>query len=123
SLCISALNPLPSEPERLDMTATTDFLAADLGASNGRVLLARWDGARFGLEELHRFENGPVPVRGELFWNVLGLWSEIKRGLARYASIAGGSTLGGIGVDSWGVDFALLDRAGRLLGNPWHYRD
>jgi rhamnulokinase len=102
--------------------ATVDFIAADLGASNGRVLLARWDGARFDLQELHRFANGPVEVTGRLYWNALGLWSEIKAGLARYAA-ATQATPAGIGLDTWGVDFALLDRDGRLLGNPVHYRD
>jgi rhamnulokinase len=102
--------------------ATVNFIAADLGASNGRVLLARWDGARFDLQELHRFPNGPVEATGRLYWNALGLWSDIKAGLARYAAQEQTSPAG-IGVDTWGVDFALLDRAGRLLGNPVHYRD
>lgn len=101
---------------------TVNFIAADLGASNGRVLLARWDGARFTLQELHRFPNGPVEAMGRLFWNALGLWSDILAGLARYAAQEQ-IPLAGIGVDTWGVDFALLDRAGRLLGNPVHYRD
>ncbi len=101
---------------------TVNFIAADLGASNGRVLLARWDGARFTLQELHRFPNGPVEATGRLFWNALGLWSDILAGLARYAAQEQ-IPLAGIGVDTWGVDFALLDRAGRLLGNPVHYRD
>jgi rhamnulokinase len=104
------------------MSATANFLAVDLGASNGRVLLARWDGARFALEECHRFGNGPVEIMGRLHWNVLGLWQEIQQGLARYTSHAQEAPAG-IGVDTWGVDFALLDRVGRLLGNPAHYRD
>lgn len=102
--------------------ATVNFIAADLGASNGRVLLARWDGERFALQELHRFPNGPVEATGRLFWNALGLWSDIKAGLARYAAQEQ-TPIAGIGVDTWGVDFGLLDRAGRLLGNPVHYRD
>lgn len=104
------------------MTATVNFLAVDLGASNGRVLVARWDGARFGLEVLHRFPNGPVNVLGSLHWDVLRLWSEIQAGLARYAARFE-EPLAGIGLDTWGVDYALLDSAGRLLGNPYHYRD
>jgi rhamnulokinase len=104
------------------MTHTTNFIAIDLGASNGRVLLGRWDGSRFDLHELHRFANGPVNVLGSLHWNVLQLWSEIKTGLARYAQ-QWNEPLAGIGLDTWGVDYALLDRAGRLLGNPYHYRD
>ena len=104
------------------MKETANFLAVDLGASNGRVLLARWDGAQFNLEELHRFSNGPVKVLGHIYWDVLRIWSEILTGLARYAALSD-RPLSGIGVDTWGVDFALLDRAGRLLGNPFHYRD
>jgi rhamnulokinase len=104
------------------MTETANFLAVDLGASSGRVLLGRWDGSRFQLEEMHRFANGPVNVLGHLHWDVLRLWSEIQDGLARSASQIG-APLSGIGVDTWGVDFALLDRAGGLLGDPYHYRD
>ena len=102
--------------------ATADFVAIDLGAASGRVLLGRWDGERFDLSELHRFENGPVHVLGRMHWDVLRLWAEIKGGLARYAS-AHGARPDGIGVDSWAVDFGLLDRSGALLGNPRHYRD
>ena len=102
--------------------ASVNFIAADLGASNGRVLLARWDGERFALQELHRFANGPAAVHDRLYWNALGLWSDIKTGLARYAAEESGAPAG-IGVDTWGVDYALLDTDGRLLGNPVHYRD
>jgi rhamnulokinase len=58
------------------MGATANFLAADLGASNGRVLLGRWNGERFDVEELHRFANGPTTVLDRMYWNVLTLWSE-----------------------------------------------
>ena len=104
------------------MQQTADFVAIDLGASSGRVLLGRWDGARFDLQELHRFDNGAVNVLGRLHWDVLRLWSEIKDGLAHYAARFDRPPAG-IGVDTWGVDFALLDRAGHLLGNPYHDRD
>ncbi len=104
------------------MTATINFLAVDLGASSGRVLLGKWDGARFALHELHRFANGPVSVLGRQHWDVLRMWEDIKTGLARYAAQSG-EPLAGIGVDTWGVDFGLLDKSGRLLGNPYHYRD
>ena len=104
------------------MSKTANFLAADLGASNGRVLLGRWDGARFELEVLHRFENGPTNVLGRLYWDVLALWREVKAGMTRYAA-ANPAPLAGIGIDTWGVDYGLLDAAGRLLGNPVHYRD
>ena len=102
--------------------STTNFIAADLGASNGRVLLARWDGVRFHLEELHRFDNGPVAVHDRLYWDALGLWREIKLGLARYAATVGDAPAA-IGIDTWGVDYGLLDARGRLLGNPVQYRD
>ena len=98
------------------------FAAVDLGASSGRVMLGRWDGARIVLEERHRFANGPVMVGGHRYWDALHLWDEIKAGLARSAERADGR-IKGVGVDSWGVDFALLDRDDRLVGNPYHYRD
>jgi rhamnulokinase len=104
------------------MTQTATFLAIDLGAASGRVMLGRWDGQRFELEELHRFGNGPVQVIGHMHWDVLRLWSEIKAGIRKYAAQYD-APLDGIGVDAWGVDFALLDSQGRLLGNPYHYRD
>ena len=104
------------------MGATANFLAADLGASNGRVLLGRWNGERFDVEELHRFSNGPSIVLDRMYWNVLTLWSELKHGLTRYAS-QHTAPLAGIGLDTWGVDFGLLDKHGHLLGNPVHYRD
>jgi len=104
------------------MSDTTNFLAIDLGASSGRVMVGQWDGQRFTLRELHRFPNDPVVVRGHLHWDVLRLWQEITTGIARYAA-QDDALLAGIGIDTWAVDFALLDRAGRLLGNPYHYRD
>lgn len=104
------------------MDRARHFAAIDLGASSGRVMLGRWDGVRFELEERHRFPNGPVAVDGHRHWDVLRLWEEIRAGLGRCAGPAGGRLLG-VGVDTWGVDFALLDRDGRLLGNPYHYRD
>jgi rhamnulokinase len=102
--------------------ATTNFIAADLGASNGRLLMARWDGARFSLEDLHRFANGPTIVHDRLYWDALALWREIKSGLERYAATVERAPAA-IGIDTWGVDYALLDKSGRLLGNPVHYRD
>ena len=99
-----------------------NFIAVDLGASGGRVLLGKFNGERFELEALHRFPNGPVNVLGRLHWDVLGLWQEIKTGLRRYSETYD-EPLAGIGVDTWGVDFALLDEAGTLLGHPYHYRD
>jgi rhamnulokinase len=104
------------------MAATVNFLAADLGASNGRVLLGQWDGAQFQLQELHRFPNGPVTVLDRMYTDVLYLWTEVKNGLARYASQFR-TAPAGFGLDTWGVDYGLFDGQGHLLGNPVHYRD
>ncbi len=98
------------------------FLAVDLGAESGRVVAGTFDGARIGLEEVHRFPNGPVNVLGHLHWDVLRLWSDIKAGLAKAAQRYG-RHIAGIGLDTWGVDFGLLDANDELLGNPYHYRD
>jgi rhamnulokinase len=99
-----------------------NFLAVDLGASNGRVLVGRWDGTRFELEELHRFPNGPTRILDHIHWDVLKLWDEIKQGLSQYSSRFSEPPVA-IAVDTWGVDYGLLDSRGNLLGNPYHYRD
>jgi len=104
------------------MNAVSNFLAVDLGASSGRVVIGRWDGNKFSLEELHRFSNGGVSLLGHMHWDVLRLWSEICDALAKYRSTHDGQPAG-ISVDSWGVDFGLLDSSGALSGNPFHYRD
>lgn len=98
------------------------YLAVDLGASGGRVLAGRFDGQLLSLEELHRFENGPIPAAGSLYWDVLRLWSQITEGLRLGASRLGRSVKS-VGVDAWGVDFALLGKGDVLLGNPHCYRD
>lgn len=97
------------------------YLAVDLGASSGRHVVGRFDGRKLTLEEVYRFENGPVEVLGSLYWDLLGLWSHVKNGL-RAAGGAGGP-IASVGVDTWGVDFGLLASDGSLLGNPNHYRD
>src|SRR5438093_251464 len=84
-------------------------------------MLGQFDGERVALSELSRFPNGPVQIGGSLHWDVLRLFGEIVGGLRRCAR--DGRRPAGIGLDTWGVDFALLDRAGNLLGNPYHYRD
>lgn len=100
----------------------TVFLAVDLGASGGRVLAGRFDGRLLGLQEVYRFDNGPVTAAGHMYWDVLAQWDHVKRGLAAAgARRAGGVT--SLGVDTWGVDFGLLGRGDELLGNPVHYRD
>src|SRR5438874_13738734 len=94
--------------------------AVDLGAHSGRVAVGRFDGARLAVEEVHRFPNVPVRVRGTLHWDVLRLYADVLDGLR---AAARATSLDAVGVDSWGVDFGLLDRAGRLVQNPVHYRD
>ena len=97
------------------------FLAADLGAESGRVMVGRFDGDRLSLSEAHRFDSRPVRLPDGLHTDALRIFSEIQHGLAAAASQGG--EVAGIGVDTWGVDFALLDADGLLLGNPYHYRD
>ncbi len=101
--------------------ATRNVAAVDLGAESGRIILARFDGQHVGLEEVHRFPNRPVMLHGHRFWNVLGLWDEMLVGLRKARNLAG--TLDSIGVDSWGVDYGLVDNHGFLLGQPFQYRD
>ncbi len=98
------------------------FLAADLGASSGRVLAGLFDGARLSLEEVYRFENGGVPAAGRMQWDLLNQWQHVLRGL-RAAGKVYGDRVASVGVDTWGVDFGLLGRHDELLGNPYHYRD
>lgn len=97
------------------------MLAFDLGASNGRALLGQFDGNRLTVEELYRFANEPVRVVGSLYWDILRLYHEIQQGIR--AAFGKTRQLDCLGIDSWGVDYGLLDREGRLLGNPYHYRD
>lgn len=98
------------------------YLAVDLGAESGRHVLGSFDGERLAIEEIHRFANEPVTILGEMHWDILRLWHEAQRGLALTAA-RNVRELDGIGVDTWGVDYALLDSSGSLLGNPFHYRD
>lgn len=98
------------------------FLAFDLGAESGRVVVGHLEDGRLRLEEIHRFPNGPVRVLDSIHWDVLRLWSEIKHGLG-LAARAYGEDLVSIGLDTWGVDFGLLAADDTLLANPHHYRD
>ncbi|MGI9176921.1 MAG: rhamnulokinase [Pirellulales bacterium] len=97
-------------------------LAVDLGASSGRVVSGSFDGRLLELEELHRFENGPVPMAGQLVWDLPRLWLDVVEGL-RAGAARHGSTISTVGVDTWGVDFAFLGGDGSLLANPVCYRD
>jgi rhamnulokinase len=98
------------------------FLAVDLGAESGRVVRGTLRDGRLAVEEVHRFVNRPVAVARGLHWDVLALFAELSAGIASAVADAG-SPPRGVGIDAWGNDFALLDRDGRLVGNPWHYRD
>lgn len=102
--------------------ATRKFLAIDLGASSGRAVVGLFDGERLRLEEVHRFPNGPVRVLNSLHWDVLRLFEEVKGGLAKCVKTYG-TDIASLGLDTWGVDFGLLDARDELLGNPYHYRD
>jgi rhamnulokinase len=103
------------------MAASKKILAFDLGAESGRALVGAFDGERLALEVVHRFPNGPVQTLDTLHWDVLRLWSEMVGALRKAGAEHG--ELASLGVDTWGVDFALLGRGGTLLGNPRHYRD
>lgn len=93
------------------------LLAIDLGAESGRAVAGAFDGDRLAVHEVHRFPNVPVEVGGTLHWDALRLHADVLDGLRAAGDVAS------VGIDTWGVDFGFLDRAGRLLGNPVHYRD
>lgn len=96
------------------------ILAFDFGASSGRAMLASYNNGRIEMEELHRFSNDPVKINGVLYWDVLRLFFEIKQSITKAVNSGG---FDAIGIDTWGVDFGLLDNDGNLLQNPVHYRD
>jgi len=102
--------------------AQKTYLAVDLGASSGRHVAGRYDGRTMALEEVYRFDNGPVAAGGHLYWDLLAQWQHVCQGL-RAAQARYGAHVASVGVDTWGVDFGLLGRGDELLGNPYHYRD
>lgn len=97
------------------------FLGFDFGASSGRAMLAAYDGDKVEIEEIHRFSNDPVMLCGRFVWDVPRLVFEMKQALNKLSRMGVKATA--IGIDTWGVDFGLLDKNGRLLGLPVHYRD
>lgn len=101
---------------------TQRFLAFDLGASGGRAIVGNLEGGKITLDEIHRFPNGDVNINGHMYWPILGIFRDIKAGLSAYAAKYGPDVTA-IGIDTWGVDFGLLDKNGQLLANPYHYRD
>jgi rhamnulokinase len=96
------------------------LVAVDLGATSGRVMVGRVGPNLLDLEEVHRFGNGPVRAGGTLYWDVLGIHREVLAGLR---AAAAGGPVDTVGIDSWAVDYGLLDAAGALLANPVCYRD
>jgi sugar (pentulose or hexulose) kinase len=102
------------------VTTATAVAAADLGASGGRVMVGTAGPGQLVLHEAHRFGNVPVTALGTLHWDILRLYGDILAGLR---AAAGEFELASVGIDSWGVDYGLLDADGALLGNPVHYRD
>ncbi|HEX3602271.1 MAG TPA: rhamnulokinase, partial [Lacipirellulaceae bacterium] len=103
----------------------TGYLAVDLGAESGRVIIGILDGDRLRLEEAHRFLHECVWLPTGLHWDISGIWREIVAGLRKAARCANANRveLVSVGVDTWGVDWALLDKAGELVGLPHAYRD
>ena len=103
------------------MSGPLALAAVDLGASSGRVVLGRIGPDTLELTEVSRFRNGPVPLPDGLYWDALGLYLDVLDGIRAAERRSGG--LAGLAIDSWGVDYGLLDADGMLLGNPRHYRD
>src|SRR5438132_1619097 len=96
------------------------YLAFDIGAESGRAIIGDLRHGELILREIHRFPNGGVRTGDALHWDALGLWREIKEGMRVAAQVG---AMASVGVDTWGVDYALLDERGELLGNPYCYRD
>jgi rhamnulokinase len=96
-----------------------NFLAFDLGAESGRAILGRFQSGMLDVSEIYRFPNEPVRIQGSLHWDILRLWLEIKKSLESPSL----PKLDSVGIDTWGVDFALLGERGNLIENPYHYRD
>lgn len=95
-----------------------NLMAVDLGASSGRCILGKFDGNKLHLEEIHRFSNYSVDIRNSMYWDVLNIFNKVKEGINKPKC-----NLASIGVDTWGVDFGVLDKFGQLLSNPFRYRD
>jgi len=96
-------------------------LAFDFGASSGRLMMSTFDGEKIQLTEVHRFSNEPVWFNNRYYWDFLRLFHEMKVGLKKVSQMD--VSVESIGIDTWGVDYAFIDKSGHLLSNPIHYRD
>lgn len=107
------------------MASTLNLLAFDLGASNGRAIIGKYNGDRIILQEIHKFENAGVNIHGHLYWDILDLFKQIRKGLGAAVTAATNenSRINSLAIDTWGVDYGLLDRNDNLLANVYHYRD
>ncbi|MBQ2786168.1 MAG: rhamnulokinase [Oscillospiraceae bacterium] len=103
------------------MKKARNLLAFDLGASNGRAILGRFDGEKITMTELHRFENNYIEMNGIYYWDTPYLYNQLKQGLLKFVQGDYGE-LDSFGIDTWGVDFGLLDKNGQLAGVPRSYR-
>ena len=101
--------------------AKLNMLAIDLGASSGRGIVGSFDGEKLSLRENHRFSNDTVIANGRMYWDILRIYHEIKQSITK--TVLDGDNVSSIGIDTWGVDYALIDKNGRMLANPTHYRD
>ncbi len=101
--------------------AEIKMLAIDLGASSGRGIVGSFDGKKLTLRENHRFSNDPVIVNGKMYWDILRIFHEIKQSITK--TVLEKDDVASIGIDTWGVDYAYIDKNGKMLANPFHYRD
>lgn len=103
------------------MATIKNMIAFDLGASNGRAILGQFDGEKITLKELHRFENNYIELNGVYYWDLPYLYSQLKQGLLKFKQGCYGE-LHAFGIDTWGVDYGLLDKNGHLIALPRSYR-
>lgn len=101
--------------------AERKMLAIDLGASSGRGIVGSFNGNKLTLTENHRFSNDPVILNGTMYWDILRIFHEIKQSIGK--TVIADENIASMGIDTWGVDYALLGKNGQMLSNPIHYRD